>query len=127
MGQVEKSIEYLEKYLKEVSNRKKGGDQYSRACGCLANIYNSQGKYDVATEFSQKAFEASRQMSEYQAKSVEFNRVLFGIAKAHKNLGLFNRNVEVASRKTIGNLLAWKYDNERKELVLQDISNSNSD
>jgi hypothetical protein len=41
MGQVEKSIEYLEKYLKEVSN-KEADEQYSKTCNCLANIYNSK-------------------------------------------------------------------------------------
>lgn len=38
MGQIDKSIEYLEKYLKDA---KKMDKQFSRACNCLANIYNA--------------------------------------------------------------------------------------
>jgi hypothetical protein len=81
---------------------------------------NKKGKYDMATEFSRKAFETSRQMG-HSAAAVDFNRVLYGIAKAHKNLQLFNKNVELSTRRTLTNLLSWKY-NENRELVLQDIA-----
>jgi hypothetical protein len=51
MGKVNKSIEYLEKYLKEVSN-KEVDYQYSRACSCLAGIYNSMvGFIKIGTSF----------------------------------------------------------------------------
>ena len=73
----------------------------------------------MATDFSRKAFEASRQMS--NSGAIDFNRVLFGIAKAHKNLSLFNKNIELKSRKTITNLLCWKY-NEEKESALENVA-----
>jgi hypothetical protein len=40
MGEVEKSIDYLKKYLHEVQD-KTVDRQYSRACICLSNIYNT--------------------------------------------------------------------------------------
>ena len=40
MGKVEKSIEYLKKYLDEVSN-KESDIQHARVCSCLAEIYNA--------------------------------------------------------------------------------------
>ncbi len=106
LGHVTKSIEYLQKYLDEVSSNE-ADKQYARACSCLANIYNSLGKYEVATSYSKKAFDISRQIN--QRDATEHNRVLFGIARAHKALGLFNENVERAGRNNIDNLVRWKY------------------
>jgi hypothetical protein len=40
MGKIEKSIEYFQKYLKDVSTSE-ANKGYARACSCLANIYNS--------------------------------------------------------------------------------------
>ena len=55
--------------------------------------------------------------------SIEHNRILFGISKAHKVLKHFNGNVELGSRKTINNLLTWKYESaESSEKVLKNIS-----
>lgn len=117
MGKVEKSIEYLEKYLKEVSGSEVDY-QYSRACSCLASIYNSMGKYDIAAEYSQKAFEVSRQMN--RSDAVEYNRILFGISKAHANLKNFNHNIELANRKTVNNLMTWKYDPRKDKIKILD-------
>jgi hypothetical protein len=57
--------------------------------------------------------------------ATDFNRVLFGIAKAHKNLAYFNKNVELLTRKSIGNLLNWKYDEENREFILQNVQSEN--
>lgn len=43
-------------------------------------------------------------------EATEANRVLYGISKAHKILKHFNANVELGTRKTINNLLKWKYE-----------------
>ncbi|RNA08109.1 tetratricopeptide repeat 29 [Brachionus plicatilis] len=115
MGQIDKSIEYLEKYLKDA---KKMDKQFSRACNCLANIYNAMGKYEQAAAYSKKAFDNSRQLN--LNDQLENNRVLVGLAKAHANLKYFNMNVEIASRKTITNILTWKYEPELEE-VLKDV------
>jgi hypothetical protein len=58
-------------------------------------------------------------------KSTEYNRVLFGITKAHKNLKNFNDNVEFATRKTITNLIKWKYDTERENVLSDKVSKDN--
>ena len=55
----------------------------------------------MATDYSRKAFEAARQINNTNA--IDFNRVLFGIAKAHKNLSFFNKNIELKTRKTVYN------------------------
>lgn len=117
LGHVNKSIDYLQKYLNEVSNNE-ADKQYARACNCLANIYNSLGKYETATNYSKKAFDISRQIN--QREATEYNRVLYGISKGHKMLKHFNDNVELNTRKTINNLLKWKYgstDNCEKTLM----------
>jgi tetratricopeptide (TPR) repeat protein len=41
LGQINKSIEYLEKYLNDMSHREDNQHQYCRACSCLASIYNT--------------------------------------------------------------------------------------
>ena len=79
-----------------------------------------KGKYDTATEYSKQAFDCSRQMN--HRESTEYNRVLFGITKAHKNLKNFNDNVEFATRKTINNLIKWKYDTERENVLSDKVS-----
>lgn len=62
----------------------------------------------------------SRQMN--QRDAVEQNRVLYGISKAHKILNLFNQNVELGTKKTINNLLKWKYEPpEATEKILSDL------
>jgi len=62
----------------------------------------------VATNYSKKAFDISRQTGHREA--TEHNRVLFGIARAHRSLSLFNSNVEESSRKSINKLVRWKYE-----------------
>lgn len=82
------------------------------------NFY-SKGNYDTATEYSKKAFDISRQMN--QRDATEYNRVLYGISKAHKILNLFNENVELGTKQTIKNLLQWKYEPpEITEKILSD-------
>lgn len=118
LGHVNKSVDFLLKYLNEVSNNE-GDKQYARACNCLANIYNSLGNYETATNYSKKAFEVSRQMNHREA--TEANRVLFGISKAHKVLKHFNKCVELGTRKTINNLIKWKYESpDNCEKILMD-------
>jgi hypothetical protein len=50
MGKVEKSIDYLKKYLQEVQD-KTADRQYSRACTCLANIYNKLVRSSILSIF----------------------------------------------------------------------------
>ena len=53
--------------------------------------------------------------------AIEFNRILFGISKAHNNLKNFNENIELANRKTINNLMTWKYDARKDKInILSD-------
>lgn len=52
-----------------------------------------------------------------QHDAIEYNRVLFGISKAHKNLNIFNLNVELANRKTINNILKWKYEEDHENIL----------
>ena len=77
---------------------------------------NLKGKYETASEYSQKAFEVSRRMNHSDA--IEFNRVLFGISKAHNNLKNFNKNIETANRTTINNLMTWKYDPRKDKIKI---------
>ena len=97
----------MQRYLSEVSNRT-GDRQYARACYCLANIFNSLGKYDVSAEYARKAFDIAKQMN-YQ-DLIDSTRVLYGITKAHKTLKYLNQNVEMSSRKTVNNLMKWKFE-----------------
>ena len=54
--------------------------------------------------------------------ATEYNRVLYGISKAHTNLNIFNKNVELGTKQTINNLLKWKYEsNGQAEKLLFDI------
>lgn len=55
---------------------------------------------------------------------LDYNRVLFGISTAHKNLKAFEANVEFGKRKNINNLIWWKYDS-RREKLLRDFKSSN--
>ena len=53
--------------------------------------------------------------------AIEYNRILFGISKAHNNLKHFNANIELANRKTINNLMTWKYDSRKDKInILKD-------
>ena len=82
-----------------------------------------KGKYETASEYSHKSFEALRQMHGHgNAKHLDYNRVLFGISSAHKNLRFFEKNIELATRKTLNNLIWWKYDS-RKEKLLSELVN----
>lgn len=85
---------------------------------------NLKGKYEIASEYAKKSFEVSRQLN--NTNSVEFNRVLFGISNAHNNLKFFNKNIEIANRTTINNLINWKYD-ARPQEVLQNIKQNESE
>ena len=83
------------------------------------SIFNGflKGKYEVATNYSKKAFDISRQIN--QREATEQNRVLFGISRAHKMLSHFNENVELGTRKTIHNLIKWRYESpENCEKIL---------
>jgi hypothetical protein len=81
---------------------------------------NKKGNYELATEYSKKAFDITRQIS--QRDATEYNRVLYGISKAHTNLNIFNKNVELGTKQTINNLLKWKYEsNGQAEKLLFDI------
>lgn len=62
-----------------------------------------------------------------ELKHLEYNRVLFGISNAHKNLKLFENNIESGRRKNINNLIWWKYDSRREKLLRDYIVNSNDD
>ena len=120
LGQINKSIEYLQKYLAEVSS-KSADRQYARACYSLGTIYNSMDKFEVAAEYARKAFEISKQMN--YRDLIDPARVLCGITRAHKMLNVFNKNIEIANRKTINNLLTWKYaaSADKGDNVLRDV------
>ncbi len=100
--------------------------QYGRICGTLASIYNflvsclklqkiiflfiffiSQGQYDMATQYSKKAFEISNQIDK---RTSEFNRVIYATAKAHKELRFFNENVAANSKESVQQLIKSKTD-----------------
>ena len=53
---------------------------------------------------------------------VDFNRVLVGISKAHNNLVHFNQNIELNTRKTITNLIKWKYEPNGDQILLDKTS-----
>jgi hypothetical protein len=78
----------------------------------------------MASKYAKKSFDVSRQIN--NLVSLEYNRVLFGISDAHKNLKHFNKNIELANRKAISNLIQWKYDTG-KEKLLQDIKQDDDD
>ena len=74
-----------------------------------------KGKYEVAADYSKKAFDISRQMNHRDV--IEYNRVLVGISKAQNNLVHFNKNIEKGTRSTINNLLRWKYEQNGEKLL----------
>lgn len=75
----------------------------------------------MATDYSKRAFDISRQINDREAS--EHNRALYGISKAHKMLTHFNENVELGTRKSIDNLIKWKYESpENCEKILMDKS-----
>ena len=41
MGNLNKSIEYLKKFLDQTTQSQTVNSQYGKICGCLASIYNS--------------------------------------------------------------------------------------
>jgi hypothetical protein len=51
------------------------------------------------------------------------NRVLYGIAQAHNLLHHLNKNIEINNKKSINNLLTWKYSEKESENIL---TNTNS-
>jgi hypothetical protein len=75
-----------------------------------------KGKYEVAADYSKKAFDISRQMNHRDV--IEYNRILVGISKAHNNLAHFNQNIEKGTRSTINNLIRWKYEQNGEKLLL---------
>jgi hypothetical protein len=87
------------------------------------NFFYLKGNYETATNYSKKAFDISRNICVQGSinQSTEYNRVLYGISKGHKMLKHFNDNVESGTRKTINNLLKWKYDSpDNHEKILMD-------
>lgn len=83
-----------------------------------------KGKYEQAADYSRKAFDNSRQLN--LNDQLDNNRVLVGLAKAHANLRYFNINVELANRKTINNILTWKYETGLEQ-ILKDFQNDQED
>lgn len=83
-----------------------------------------KGQYETASEYAKRSFDASRQM--HDLNHLDYNRVLFGISTAHKNLKYFEKNVEFAKRKNINNLIWWKYDSRREMLLRDFIVNNNN-
>ena len=61
LGQVKTSIEYLQNYLKEVADQDTDR-QYSSACSCLANIYNSLVNYSRHTLNTLNGFNNARKI-----------------------------------------------------------------
>ena len=54
---------------------------------------------------------------------IDSARVLCGVTRAHKMLSVFNKNIEIANRKTVTNLVTWKYaaSAEKGDNILRDV------
>ncbi|CAF1517783.1 unnamed protein product [Didymodactylos carnosus] len=90
LANVEKSTEYLTKYLEKVQG-KEGDIQYARACSALGFIHNTLSRYDSAIESLSEAYRISR---ESRHADLDRNRVLFGIAQGLKLRPFFNDHVD---------------------------------